>query len=323
MNVLICSQYDEGQVAEVSLKLREKGINVVLLERYRRDQFITYHYNHENVLGLLNCCGKEYSLDSKTFPIIWYRPKPMIVSEFPGEMGKLEEKFCIQEWRSVLLSLEIFLKQTKWINPILSSQRADNKAYQLKVASEVGLKIPHTFITNDSHQALELFKHQRVVYKTLNGFFSSKKAIYTNEIKSEEVKDNEVSIAMAPGIFQQYIEKRHELRVTVVGEKIFVVKINSQEFDQTTIDWRRKPDASLYQMGSLSETTKVNLLKFHHYFNLTYAAYDFIVDLSGNEIFIECNPSGQWLWLENILGIGVSQWMADECMRYVNCNYSA
>jgi hypothetical protein len=315
MNVLICSQHGELQVDEVSQLLKNIGLRPIMFERYRKDQFICYQYG-KKITACLRIDEEIFPLNSKVFPVVWYRPKPIILSELPGEVTEVKEKFCIQEWRVILQSLDLFLSESKWVNPILFNQKASNKAIQLKVASELGLKIPDTMITNDVTQALSLFKHDRVIYKTLSYFLSSKEAIYTNEIDQDQMLKAEQEIAMAPGIFQECIDKDYELRVTLVGDDFFIVRINSQLLNETSIDWRRKPGEELYESGDLTSNTKEKLLRFHKHFGLIYAAYDFIVDKKGNEIFVECNPSGQWLWLDNIFQMSISQAMVNQLANF-------
>lgn len=314
MNILICSQYGEAQVADVCQKLIALGANPIIFERYRKDQFITYHYRPK-VIATLRIGKTEYLLNSETFPVVWYRPKPIILGEIPGETAKIKEKFCIQEWRVILQSLDIFLEASKWINPMLNNQRAANKPLQLKLAHDLGLKIPITMITNDAKKALQLF-NDRVAYKTLSSFFTADYAIYTNEIYAEQILQCQQEIAMAPGIFQRYINKYHELRITIIGKELFVVKINSQKHRDSLIDWRRNPNLNLYERGELSAETTTKLLSFHERLKLIYAAYDFIVTDDGEEIFLECNPSGQWLWLENEVGLKMSEAMAKELILH-------
>lgn len=315
MNILICSQQGELQVEEVCQRLKKLGANPVIFERYRKDQFICYQYT-PFVSGVIRIGDKEYQLNSETFPVVWYRPKPIILGEVPGEIAKIKEKFCFQEWRVILQSLDMFLSNSKWINPIQSSYRASNKAYQLKIANEMGLIIPATMITNDACKTLELFQQNRVVYKTLSSFFTAQQTIYTNEVEYEKIEQSQQEIAMAPGIFQKYIEKDHELRITVIGERMFVTKINSHMLGADTIDWRKSHHSGLYEHGTLSNKTRDKLFLFHKKLNLIYAAYDFIVNDKGEEIFIECNPSGQWLWLETMLNLDISQIMANELTSY-------
>ena len=42
-------------------------------------------------------------------------------------------------------------------------------------------------------------------------------------------------------------------------------------------------------------------------FNLVFGAFDFIVTPENEWIFLEINPNGQWLWLEQSLGLDISQ----------------
>lgn len=76
---------------------------------------------------------------------------------------------------------------------------------------------------------------------------------------------------------------------------------DSQAHDATRIDWRRSQGCDMYSIGEMSPAGSRLLLEFHRRARLTYAAYDFIVTPSGDEVFVECNLGGQWLWLENEL----------------------
>mgnify|MGYP000623536185 CR=1 FL=1 len=44
---------------------------------------------------------------------------------------------------------------------------------------------------------------------------------------------------------------------------------------------------------------------------LEFGALDFVVDGDGNYLFLEVNPNGQWLWLEDFLGFPISERIAE------------
>jgi hypothetical protein len=299
MLTLVCSQFGEPQVNHVCDLIQERGGTPVIFERYRKDHFITYTYSNEHCRATLRIAGKSYPLTSDVFPCVWSRMKPFIPSEIPGAQSTLKEKFCMYEWRPVLETMHTFLDKSKWINPPIHSQQISRKPLQLKLARQCGLNIPHTIITNDGRETSHLFEIGNVIYKTTTSFCTEHSAIYTNAIRSPQVSSNLESIAMAPGIFQQQIKKQHELRVTIVRNEIFTVKIDSQKKAATVVDWRRSPSKEMYDHGALTAETTIKLLNFHQQAGLIYAAYDFIVDVEGNEFFLECNPGGQWLWLEH------------------------
>lgn len=316
MYTLICSQFGEPQVDYVCDIIKSKGGVPVLFERYKKDHYLTYSYINNTIETTLKIEGKKYPLRSDVFPWVWHRMKPVLSSEIPGEKSNLIDKFCAYEWQHALGAMNSFLPDSKWINKIDNAHIISRKAIQLKLAVDCGLTIPATVITNHAESIVALFNKNDVIYKTLSSFFTKTDAIYTNKINANHIFSNLDTIAMAPGIFQKLIQKRYELRVTVVAEKIHIVKIDSQKKSDTLVDWRRQPSNDMYSHGLLSEKTTQQLFNFHKRAGLIFAAYDFIVDLAGNEIFLECNPGGQWLWLEKALDgsdqINVSDALATE-----------
>ena len=47
------------------------------------------------------------------------------------------------------------------------------------------------------------------------------------------------SLAACPAIFQEYVDKQVELRITIVGQEVFAAAIYSQEYPETCVDFRR------------------------------------------------------------------------------------
>lgn len=319
MLILIISQEDELQVAPVSKVLRDRGHTPILFERYRRDHFITFSFSNETVQACLKINDKSYPLNSKTFPCVWSRMKPSMIAEIPGEESTMGEKFCAFEWKHALNSVEKFLLESKWVNPPEFNRIASLKPYQLTLAQEVGLLIPETIVTNDINQVKLQLKNGKAVYKTLSSFATFSDAIYTTDITTINLEDKAASIAMAPGIYQNLIEKLHELRITVIGNKLFTVKIDSQRESRTCLDWRCGPTKDMYSDDDLSPATKHKLLQFHQKAGLIYASYDFIIDKNGNEIFLECNPAGQWLSLDDSAE-SLCNALADELLTTDDCS---
>lgn len=134
--------------------------------------------------------------------------------------------------------------------------------------------------------------------------------VFTTLLKEEDIVGMDDQLVIVPGIYQEYCEKSYEIRITIIGEEIFIAKIDSQAQDITSVDWRKDQLINMYSPGMLSNSTLNKLKKFHKTCNLVYAAYDFIVDKFGNEIFLECNPGGQWLWIENALQSPISEKIA-------------
>ena len=136
-----------------------------------------------------------------------------------------------------------------------------------------------------------------------------------SSVSCNKIKTSATSIQLAPGIFQELVEKEHELRVTIVGDDVFVAKVDSQKSGHTKLDWRRDQSEHYFSWGNLQKDTKTKLLEFHRQTGLTYATYDFIVKKSGEEVFLECNPNGQWLFLGDEIGNEITTAIAKKLLN--------
>jgi D-alanine-D-alanine ligase-like ATP-grasp enzyme len=59
------------------------------------------------------------------------------------------------------------------------------------------------------------------------------------------------------------------------------------------------------------------LINLHQKFEIFFGAYDFIVDPKGEYFFLEVNPSGQWLWMEEKLNLTISESVAEALMNRI------
>src|SRR5690606_10402324 len=108
------------------------------------------------------------------------------------------------------------------------------------------------------------------------------RAIYTNKVNSSIVEDIE-SHEITPCIFQQYIDKEYEVRVTVVNNRVFAARVDSQKFEETRIDWRRKKIPFTHYSLPLSIAEKcINLTQK---LNLSFGAIDLIKSKSSDYFF--------------------------------------
>lgn len=176
-------------------------------------------------------------------------------------------------------------------------RKVENKIYQLKVASDLNFLLPDSLISNDSN-AVNEFQASQIISKPLStGKLTNSTAVHSS-IVTNKVED----IALSPTYFQKYIEKDYELRITVIKETFYCVKILADN----KIDWRESEDNNLYELIETPEVVKQQCLAFLKVCNLAFGAFDYIVS-GGKYYFLECNPNGQWLWLEMKLGLNISK----------------
>jgi glutathione synthase/RimK-type ligase-like ATP-grasp enzyme len=51
-------------------------------------------------------------------------------------------------------------------------------------------------------------------------------------------------------------------------------------------------------------------LSFMQRMGLNFGCFDFIVTPDNRYVFLECNPNGQWLWIEQETGMKISEAIA-------------
>ena len=129
-----------------------------------------------------------------------------------------------------------------WVNDFISERTAATKPHQLTVASEMGFIVPRTLLTNDASEVLHFYKecHGDVVYKTLSSTDPQylNRSVYTSPVGEQHLEFVE-RVSTAPCLFQKNIPKQFEIRITVVGHRVFGAVIYSQQMEETRYDWRR------------------------------------------------------------------------------------
>jgi len=226
-------------------------------------------------------------------------------------------QYLEEQWK---LFTEIILsainKEALWVNHPLSYEVAKNKLYQLKIAKEVGFSIPSTCITNDPATLSRLVGQQgKVLYKPVSSSIidGGEKAIYANLIDSETLPPQATidGLAISPSIFQSYIEKQYELRIMVVGQKVFAARIYSQDSGISHVDWRRYDfDHVRHEPTDLPEEIEQKCRALLRNLNLQYGAIDMVVTPDNEYVFLEINANGQWAWIEMLTGLPVSKEIA-------------
>ena len=230
------------------------------------------------------------------------------------EMKYQENDFKIwkNEWNKTLNGLYLSLKQKIWLNPVDKAYKGENKYYQMELAKKIGFEVPDTLISNNKEDLLSFSKkYKKVVFKLMTQeFYADDKGnyqgLFVNIINENHLnKFNEIE--ENPIVLQKYIEKSFEVRYTIVGDKHFVCKIDSQNSNKTKVDWRRYdiPNTPHYQiMPPDIIREKVTLLL--KTMELNYGALDFVVTEKNEWIFLEINCLGQWLWIEDLTGMPIS-----------------
>lgn len=292
-------------------ELRRRGVPCV---RWNLDQFpfgsaLTYHASGVGFGTTVVTDGRRVNLDN--IRSIWCRGfQP---TGFPADMEPTEKEFAETEARRALAGL-MTVANVVWINHPHYQTLANSKPAQIFTARRVGLDIPRTLVTNDPGEVRSFVAKSegQVIYKTLSQSLKleSGKALFTGLLTERELAKVDL-IRLSPGIFQEWVPKAYEVRATVVGRRIFAVKIGSQAHQETTLDWRHAPFDLEYKPIDLPRDVQAKIHSLMEIFHLVYGALDLIVTPEGRWVFLEINPAGQYMWVESKTGLGITSALAD------------
>ena len=94
------------------------------------------------------------------------------------------------------------------------------------------------------------------------------------------------------------------------------MSIDSQSKEETATDWRKGSYTDLrHQVVSLPGDVEAACVKLVKNLGLRFGAIDLVLDRKGRFWFLECNPNGQWAWIENRTGLPISAAIVDELLR--------
>ena len=222
----------------------------------------------------------------------------------------------LDEARGFLSFLRYYLKDVYSIGSIAADRVAGSKMLQLSMASKLGASIPRTYFSNRKNPAHDFFKGTEALSIKpisvdsfyLDGeheyvFFSQKRSFNEVFAQSDDAFEHTASF------IQEYIEKQYELRVTVCCDELIACKIDSQsqKEGEGKEDWRQGYEFGLkHEIIDVPDIIKSFCYKYLQKLNLRFGCFDFIVTPSNDYIFLECNPNGQWYWIELETGADIS-----------------
>jgi hypothetical protein len=315
--ILILTEPRDVHADQVEKKLRERGAELVRFDpaQVPSRAAISLAYSATGQARYTLHVGAE-SVALNRVTAVWYRrpgnPTPHAeLADGPGRA--FAEQECQTLLRDAWNCLECF-----WLpGPFAVLQRAQLKAWQLQAAGALGFELPPTLVTNSPAEFLDFHRrHNGNIISKLNGnaFFHAIGPAFQRY--TEVVSKRDVGYARAirycPAIFQAYVPKRLELRITVVGRQVFAAEIHSQESNHTRHDWRRYDfNSTRYLSHALPRDLERRCLQLTERLDLCYGAIDMVLTPDGRYVFLEINPGGQYMWVEMATGLPISDAICD------------
>ncbi|MFF2851492.1 hypothetical protein ACFVT5_34945 [Streptomyces sp. NPDC058001] len=202
-----------------------------------------------------------------------------------------------------------------YVNHPARNRDADNKVLQLATAARLGFTLPDTLITDVPADAVKFAaEHGTVIYKPVHRVHLAcedgrNRTVWVRTVQADQL-DN--SIALCPHLFQACVPKVADIRLAAVGDEAFATRIDT---DGDHLDWRQ--DQSLITCSPLPVPCSVReaVRAFLHAFGLSFGAFDFALDSSGRWWFLECNPNGQWAFVDEPTARAIASTLADTLQK--------
>ena len=236
-----------------------------------------------------------------------------------------EQTFHERELIETLRSLWRLLPKEKWLNSPESLLLASNKVKQLEIAKGIGFRIPETLISSrpiDIHTFAERHRSDVIAKAVKNGFLVSPESVslvFTSRVEAADYVSIKNAKSVVPSTFQPRLEKKCDLRITVVGESIFATAILSQEHPVTSIDWRTWETVSQVNLiqtpFTLPEKISEMCRELNRRLDLGFSCIDMVLTADEEFYFLEVNANGQWAWIEQMVGCPIRDAIIDQLIR--------
>jgi glutathione synthase/RimK-type ligase-like ATP-grasp enzyme len=316
-SVLILAPDTDPHACAVAWALEQQGIAPILTPSLQAKPGVHYafHINSEHE------CLRDSMIRPEGVASVWNRrlqdPEPTC--------AEADEAFASLEWKLFqrnAFSLVEAYGDALWVNRLPESIRAEHKLVQLSVCRRLGLPFPDTVVTTDVEEVDALRKKWgRIIFKSF--MMHQWKDRDTGEQRSVGValldRNSGLppeSIAICPGIYQRYIDKAFDVRVTVVGDRMFALSLRKRAVGGY-VDWRPHTDSADMQAEgiTLPEAVESKLRALMRELGLVFGCIDLAVDRDGNYYFLEVNQAGQFLFTEEMIpGFPILQTMTGMLM---------
>jgi hypothetical protein len=151
-----------------------------------------------------------------------------------------------------------------------------------------------------------------VVCKTLSSVVMSEQGVprltYTTFVDPYTIDGS--AFAATAHLVQEWVTKKCDARVTLVGHRVFAVEIHADS-ERGKVDWRS--DYSSLQYHKIEPPCDITAAAtlFLRRLGLTFGAFDFVITPDNEWVMLECNPAGQWLWLQEEADLEIAAGIAD------------
>lgn len=309
--IIILTNKEDVTVDFIVRELKRQEIEYYRLNTEDIPQKVEVNFSIEEDKFLLLDKVKNIEVDLNKITSVYFRRAQVSSLAYIDEINMQERNYLRGELAYLLEGIYKVLSKRYWLNNVYRIREAENKIFQLQNAKEIGFTIPASVISNIPEvvkSIVDTYENNCIIKPIKSGNIdttTSSNIIFTSKIEKNFFEER-ARIADFPVFIQENIHKRYDLRCIVIGEQVYCAQIESQANEDSKIDWRKGKSYLNHAVHELPLEVKEKCIEMTRRLNLNYSAIDLILDKNGRYIFLECNPNGQWAWLEIRLGFPIS-----------------
>lgn len=294
--LLILSSPTDSSTSKVISWLKILSPSTNILKLCPNDIF-QYAISHEIGNNTFAIRQLERKIDSIKVDVVWSRKwHPEEVCE--NYRINLPQKTLLLIKNHILQEVSVFFdyffycfRNVFWLNH--PHYNSPNKLIQLEMAAATGFNIPYSILTNKSQK---LMSQKSWITKTISNCvsFQHNNTIYTNYTSKLTGKESYDDLFIS--FVQENIPKEAEIRVFYLLGKCYALLIHSQNNKKTQTDYRKYDykHPNRLEPCQLPPDIESKIDAFMHAMNLQTGSLDFILTPSGEHVFLEVNPCGQY-----------------------------
>ncbi len=299
--VAVLSLPDDLHALMIQDQLITHGVDCSIVETSRLFKgganWINYDDDTEDLPG--NCftlpANNGELLDVRQLDLVWFRRinYPQEIPELELEPMQLE--IVNNEYKATMFGLLATAFTGTWVNDPFASYGSENKLIQLTSAKRAGFRTPATLVSHDPSQIRKFCESYNfeVIVKTVKG--SARRPLYTVKA-TQELVAAEDSIRLAPAMYQEYIPGYRHIRAHCFGKRIYSFEIESE-----ALDWRGNLNVPIRPI-QLEGEVEAKLHSVLRQLGLRMGIVDLKRLPTGECVWLEVNPQGQFLFLEGLTG---------------------
>lgn len=310
MTVLILAAEHDFSADRMVATLAQRAIPVTRMDTawFPQRATIDAHLDDGRWTGTLTAGGRVIELEKVRS--VWYRSPSAFA--FPATLSETERHWAMSESKlgigGVLTSLPAL-----WINHPARNADASYKPLQLATAARCGLEVTDTLVTNTPTAVQRFAAEGATVIKAFGAAAiiedGCRKTTFTHLIDATDLADLR-GIEVSAHQFQRWIPKSYEARLIVVGDQVFTAAIHAGSA-ATYLNWRNDYHSLQYERVTAPCEVVAGVLEYCIEFSLLYGAFDFVIRPDGEWVFLECNATGQYGWIEDAIKVPITDTIAD------------